>query len=213
LNILIPTFHDLNECVRCHLTSLTNTNFGWYCYVYMCMMLKDNKPHTNYKINHEFFLKHDYILYGPGYNLFWFGCWRLLINSRQKNTCIQDCSMTKNFFVSSLWVQSQNYQVFSFENKGLTFFDNFLPLYFFVATPLRGNCEDETRTPKSGNLESSRTPETLKLNCKGQNTSPWGVLYTVEIFLKCRCRKWPCMNHSDICSTSYGRKKGQESNW
>jgi hypothetical protein len=31
--------------------------------------------------------------------------------------------------------------------------------------------------------------------------------------LKCRCRKWPRMSHSDICSTSYGRKKGRESNW
>ncbi len=31
--------------------------------------------------------------------------------------------------------------------------------------------------------------------------------------MKCRCRKWPYMNHSDICSTSYGWKKGQESNW
>jgi hypothetical protein len=31
--------------------------------------------------------------------------------------------------------------------------------------------------------------------------------------LKCRCRKWPRMSHSDICNTSYGRKKGRESNW
>jgi len=31
--------------------------------------------------------------------------------------------------------------------------------------------------------------------------------------LKCRCRKWACMGHLDICSTSYGKKKGRESNW
>jgi len=31
--------------------------------------------------------------------------------------------------------------------------------------------------------------------------------------LKCRCPKWPHMSHLDICSTSYGRKKGRESNW
>jgi hypothetical protein len=31
--------------------------------------------------------------------------------------------------------------------------------------------------------------------------------------LKFRCRKWPRMSHSDIYSTSYGRKKGRESNW
>ncbi len=31
--------------------------------------------------------------------------------------------------------------------------------------------------------------------------------------MKCKCRKWPCMSHSDIYSISYGRKKGRESNW
>ncbi len=82
-----------------------------------------------------------------------------------------------------------------------------------VATPVWGKCEDETRTPKSGNLESSGTPKTSKLDCKGQNTLPWSVFYTVGKVLKCRCRKWPRMSHSNIISTSYGRKKGRESNW
>jgi len=82
-----------------------------------------------------------------------------------------------------------------------------------VATPLWGKCEDETHTPKSGNSGSSRTLKASDLNCRGQNTFPWGVLYTVEKFLKCRCRKWPRMNHSNIFNTSYGRKKGWESNW
>jgi len=40
-----------------------------------------------------------------------------------------------------------------------------------------------------------------------------GVIYTVGKVLKCRCRKWPHMSHSDICSTSYNQKKGWESNW
>jgi len=82
-----------------------------------------------------------------------------------------------------------------------------------VATPLWGKCEDETHTPKSGNLESSETAATLELNCRGQNTLPWGVFYIVVRPLKCRCRKWPRMSHLDICSTNYGRKKGRESNW
>jgi len=82
-----------------------------------------------------------------------------------------------------------------------------------VATPLWGKCEDETCTPKSGNLESSRTPEILELDFRGQNTLLWGALYIVGKILKCRCRKWPRMSHSDIYSTSYGRKKGRESNW
>jgi hypothetical protein len=81
-----------------------------------------------------------------------------------------------------------------------------------VATPLWGKCEDETHTPKSGNLKSSETPTTSELDCRGENTSPWGVLYTVGKALKCRYRKWPRMSHSDICSTTYGWKKGRESN-
>jgi hypothetical protein len=82
-----------------------------------------------------------------------------------------------------------------------------------VATPLWGKCEDETHTPKSGNLESSETLTTSKLDSRRQNTLPWGVFYTIEKVLKCRCRKWPRMSHSDICSTSYGQNKGWESNW
>jgi hypothetical protein len=62
---------------------------------------------------------------------------------------------------------------------------------FCVGTPLWAKCEDETHTPKSGNLESSKTPKNSKLDCKGQNTSHWSVLYTIEKVLKCRCLKWP----------------------
>jgi len=66
--------------------------------------------------------------------------------------------------------------------------------------------------PKLGAWESSGTPKTSEFDCRGQNTSPWGVLYAIGNLLKCRCRKWPCMSHLDICSTSYGKKKGRESN-
>jgi len=31
--------------------------------------------------------------------------------------------------------------------------------------------------------------------------------------LKCRCPNWPRIGHLDICSPSYGQKKGRESNW
>jgi hypothetical protein len=81
---------------------------------------------------------------------------------------------------------------------------------FSCRNPTLGKCEDETHTPKSENLESFGTPATSKLDNRGQNTSPWGVLYTVGKVLKCRCRKWPRMNHLDICNTSYGRKKGSQ---
>ncbi len=47
-----------------------------------------------------------------------------------------------------------------------------LTVCYRVATPLWAKCEDETHTPKSGNLESSRTPATLELDRRGKNTSP-----------------------------------------
>jgi hypothetical protein len=71
-----------------------------------------------------------------------------------------------------------------------------------VATPLWVKCEDETHTPKSGKLESFGTPKNSELDCKGQNTSHWGVLDVIGKVLKCRCPKWPRMSHLDICSPS-----------
>jgi hypothetical protein len=82
-----------------------------------------------------------------------------------------------------------------------------------VATPLWAKCEDETHTPKSGDLESSGTPKNSELDFRGQNTLHWGVLYINKKVSKCRCPKWPRTSHLDICSPSYGQKKGRESNW
>jgi hypothetical protein len=65
---------------------------------------------------------------------------------------------------------------------------------------------------KSEELESSGTPECLKLDRKTQNTSHWGVLSVIEKVLKRRYRKCPRIGNSDICSPSYGQKKGRESN-
>jgi hypothetical protein len=79
--------------------------------------------------------------------------------------------------------------------------------------PTLAKCEDETDIPKVGDFESSRTPECLELDSKRQNTSPWGVLGVIGKVSKCKCPKWPCIGHLDICSPSYGQKKGRESNW
>jgi hypothetical protein len=73
-------------------------------------------------------------------------------------------------------------------------------------------CEDETHTPKVGDVESSRTLEFLEFDSKRENNSPWGVLSVIGKVLKCRCPKWPRIGHLDICSPSYGQKKGRESN-
>jgi hypothetical protein len=68
-------------------------------------------------------------------------------------------------------------------------------------------------TPKVGNLESSGIPECLELDSKAQNTFHWGVLGVIGKVLKRRYRKSPRIGHLDICSPSYGQKKGRESNW
>ncbi len=64
-----------------------------------------------------------------------------------------------------------------------------------------------------GTWESSETPKTLEFDCRGQNTLHWGVFYIIGKLSKCKCRKWARMGHLDIYSTSYGKKKGQKSNW
>ncbi len=66
---------------------------------------------------------------------------------------------------------------------------------------------------KSEDLESSGTPECSELDSKAKNTSHWGVLGVIGKVLKRRYRKWPRIGHLNICSPSYGQKKGRESNW
>jgi hypothetical protein len=82
-----------------------------------------------------------------------------------------------------------------------------------VITPLWAKCEGETHTPKSRKLESSGTLENLERDCRGQISLHLSALGVIGKVLKCRCPKWPRMSHLDICSPSYGQKKGRESNW
>jgi len=62
-------------------------------------------------------------------------------------------------------------------------------------------------------LESWWTPKCSEIDCKGQNPMAQGVLYTIGKLLKHKCLKWARMTHLDIWNTSYGQKKGRESNW
>jgi len=57
------------------------------------------------------------------------------------------------------------------------------------------------------------TSKFSKSNCRGQNPLDWRVFYIIRKLLKLRCLKWARMTHLDIWNTSYGQKKGQESNW
>jgi hypothetical protein len=79
--------------------------------------------------------------------------------------------------------------------------------------PTLKECEDDIHTPEMRTWESSETPENSEFDRRGQNTSPWGAHYTVGKVLKHKCRKWPCMRHSETCNTSYVWKKGWESKW
>ncbi len=64
-----------------------------------------------------------------------------------------------------------------------------------------------------GSWSPKRTPKSSERDCRGQISLPRSVLYIIGNVLKCRCTKWPRMSHLDICSISYGQKKGRESNW
>ncbi len=65
----------------------------------------------------------------------------------------------------------------------------------------------------SWELECQWTLECSKNNCRGQNPMHWRVHYTIGKLLKLKCLKWACMTHLDIWNTSFGQKKGRESNW
>jgi len=61
-------------------------------------------------------------------------------------------------------------------------------------------------------MESQWTLETLKSDFRGQNSMAYGVFYIIKNLLEFRCLKWVRISHLDIWNTSYGQKKGWESN-
>jgi len=77
-------------------------------------------------------------------------------------------------------------------------------------------CEERTLTLPSElpcwELESRWTPKCLESDYKGQNPMTRRILYIIGKLLKRKCQKWARIIHLDIWNTSYGQKKGQESN-
>jgi hypothetical protein len=61
-------------------------------------------------------------------------------------------------------------------------------------------------------MESRWTPEISESDFRGQNSMACDNLYIIRKLLKLRCLKWARIAHLDIWNTSYGRKKGRESN-
>jgi len=62
-------------------------------------------------------------------------------------------------------------------------------------------------------MESRWTSKISESNFRGQNSMVFGVLYIIGKILEWRCLKWVGIAHLDIWNTSYGQKKGQESNY
>jgi len=61
-------------------------------------------------------------------------------------------------------------------------------------------------------MDSRWTPETSESDLRGQNSMACGVPYIIGNFLESRCLKWAHIAHLNIWNTSYGQKKGRESN-
>jgi hypothetical protein len=62
-------------------------------------------------------------------------------------------------------------------------------------------------------LKSWRILKSSECDCKSQNSLDFKVPYIIEKMLELECLKWAHMTHLDTSNTSYGQKKGQESNW
>jgi hypothetical protein len=107
-------------------------------------------------------------------------CKSFLLEFKIAKKCHQEkfhCILWYLLYISIFCLSKSPFSVFS--PSSLCFWTSW-PCSMFVATPLWGKCEDETHTPKSGNLKSSGTLKNLELDFKGQNTSHWGVLCTLE---------------------------------
>jgi hypothetical protein len=63
-----------------------------------------------------------------------------------------------------------------------------------------------------GSWSPKRTPKTSESVLRGQNSMACCVLYINGKLLKRRCLKWARIAHFNIWNTSYGQKKGRESN-
>jgi len=79
--------------------------------------------------------------------------------------------------------------------------------------PTLAKCGGEAQHSQSwefGVLQDSRM---FRVWQQGPDASHWGVLGVIGKVFKRRYRKWPRIDHLDICSPGYGQKKGRESNW
>jgi hypothetical protein len=62
-------------------------------------------------------------------------------------------------------------------------------------------------------LKSQMNSEPSECEGRGQNLLHWRFFHIIGKLLKFRCLKWARIAHLNIWNTSYGQKKGRESNW
>jgi len=114
-------------------------------------------------------------------------------------------------------VKPNNVQIYLFEKISI---DLFQIIESISTTNFQASCHNPIfgkvwgwhSHSQNGDLGVLRDSQNFKVRLQGQNTSPRDVLHVIRKLLKCRCSKWPRMNHLDIYSTSYSKKKGRESN-
>ncbi len=141
------------------------------------------------------------------------------------------CDFNGCLLLTQYWINTQNTTTpfhFMVKNNIITFcnfiictnlmwnvqqLNNDLKHIGVVATLLWPSVGVKPNTWKKLGLESSGTPENSEDDLKDQNTSHWGVLGVIGMVLKRKYRKCPRILDLDICSPSYGQKKGRESNW
>ncbi len=73
--------------------------------------------------------------------------------------------------------------------------------------------EEANIVPKNGNLGVLWDSQNFRARLQASKHLALRFFHIIGKLLKCKCWKWPRIGHLDICNTSYGQKKGRESNW
>ncbi len=79
--------------------------------------------------------------------------------------------------------------------------------------PTLAKCGVKPNTWKKWGFGVLRDSQMFRAWQQGPKHLAWGVFSVIEKVLKRRYKKWPRIGHLNICSSSYGQKKGRESNW
>jgi hypothetical protein len=82
--------------------------------------------------------------------------------------------------------------------------------YYWECGRMWGNEPSHPKGVPLWRLEFRWIPEFSEGDCRGQNSMTRGIIYIIGKLLE---HRWAHITHLDIWNTSYGQKKGRESNW